>query len=111
MTIQEYKNTLQCWLTTFADCGVTTDAIYGAQLMFNYAIEMAQNNLSNFEVNELENGKCYMVTFPSTISPEKMREWVMFYNKAVSYRGITVLPKLSSTKIEAVNRLEKKVYE
>ena len=37
MTIQEYKNTLQCWLTTFADCGVTTDAIYGAQLMFNYA--------------------------------------------------------------------------
>ena len=34
MTIQEYKNTLQCWLTTFADCGVTTDAIYGAQLMF-----------------------------------------------------------------------------
>ena len=29
MTIQEYKNTLQCWLTTFADCGVTTDAIYG----------------------------------------------------------------------------------
>ena len=43
MTIQEYKNTLQCWLTTFADCGVTTDAIYGAQLMFNYAIEMAQS--------------------------------------------------------------------
>ena len=42
MTIQEYKNTLQCWLTTFADCGVTTDAIYGAQLMFNYAIDMAQ---------------------------------------------------------------------
>ena len=27
MTIQEYKNTLQCWLTTFADCGVTTDAM------------------------------------------------------------------------------------
>ena len=111
MTIQKYKNTLQCWLTTFADCGVTTDAIYGAQLMFNYAIEMAQNNLSNFEVNELENGKCYMVTFPSTISPEKMREWVRFYNKAVSYIGTTVLPKLSSMKIEAVNRLEKKVYE
>ncbi len=89
--------------------GVTVDAIYGAQLMLNYAIEMTQNNLSNFEINELENGKCYMVTFPSTISREKMREWMRFYNKAISYRGITILPKLSSAKIEAVNRLEEKV--
>lgn len=111
MTIQEYKDALRCWLTTFADSGVTVDAIYGAQLMFNYAIEMTQNNLFNFEINELENGKCYMVTFPSTISPEKMCEWVGFYNKAVSYRGITILPKISSTKIEAVNRLEDQVNE
>lgn len=67
MTIQEYKDTLKNWLITFADCGATADAIYGAQTMLNYAIAIAQNNLSNLNIDELENGKCYMVSFPDTI--------------------------------------------
>lgn len=32
MTIQEYKDALRCWLTTFADSGVTVDAILPQQI-------------------------------------------------------------------------------
>lgn len=105
MTIQEYKDALERWGMALNERGMSADTLVGAQLMADYAVEVARTNLlrpeSKLDTVELEDGKCYMVSFDThDVTYKNMLEWLEFYNEAVAHRGIEFLPKFNSTRIE-----------
>lgn len=107
MTIQEYKDALEHWGMVLNERGMSADALIGAQLMADYAVEVAKINLlkleANLDVTKLEDGKCYMVSFdPRDVTPMVADEWVRIYNDAVADRGIEFLLKFNSTQIKEV---------
>ncbi len=108
MTIQEYKDALERWGMALNERGMSADTLVGAQLMADYAVEVARTNLlkleANLDVTKLEDGKCYMVSFdPRDVTYKNMFEWLEFYNEAVAHRGIEFLPKFNSTGVEETN--------
>ena len=111
MTIQEYKDALENWGMGLNERGMSADALVGAQLMADYAVEVARTNLlrleANLDVSKLEDGKCYMVSFdPRYVTPMITDEWTRIYNEAVVDRGIKFLLKFNSTQIKEVDNAE-----
>lgn len=109
MTIQEYKDALGHWKMVLNERGMSADALVGAQLMADYAVEVARTNLfrleSKLDTVELKDGKCYMVSFdPHDMTYKMMNDWLEFYNEAVAHRGIEFLLKLNSTQIKEVDK-------
>lgn len=109
MTIQEYKDALEHWGMALNERGMSADALVGAQLMADYAVEVARTNLlkleANLDVTKLEDGKCYMVSFdPRYVTPMIADEWAKIYNDAVADRDIKFLLKLNSTRIEEIDK-------
>lgn len=110
MTIQEYKDELDRYTGLIAEDGASPGFIAGCRRMAHYAVSLAEYNLGNVDISEfkldkLEDGKCYMVSFnPYDVTLKMMSDWIKFYNDAVAYRGIEFLPKFDSTKIEEVDK-------
>lgn len=110
MTIQEYKDELDRYIRFTTEDGASPGFIAGCKRTADFAVHLAKSTLitvdvSAFKLDELEDGKCYMVSFnPYDVTLKAMNDWIRAYNDAVAYRGIEFLPKFDSTKIKEVDK-------
>lgn len=110
MTIQEYKDAFEYYITVLSDTGATADMLYGARVVMEYAVILAREHLINvdisvFDFNELKDGKCYTVGINTDeINPLTANKFIHAMKDAVADRGITLVPVLKQMEIKEVDK-------
>lgn len=109
MTIQEYKDELDRYIRFTTEDGVSPGFIAGCKRTADFAVHLAKVSLitvdvSAFEFDELEDGKCYTVSIDTDeISPTTANKFLNMMQESVVDRGVTLIPALKQMQIEETN--------
>ena len=105
MTIQEYKEHLDHYMSILEDAGATADELYVARCTASYAYNLINNHMIegkfNVDISKLEDGKCYVIGIdPNEIKPDIANKVFCALKDAVAGRGIELLAIPKQMKIE-----------
>lgn len=106
MTVEQFKDKLEDFLTIVESGNYDSYYIQGMADMLDFAVRVAKNNMITldttvFELDKLENGKCYTISFDlDEIYPSLARQMIALMQEQVKDRNITLVGCFKQLEIE-----------